>query len=130
MTAPTVDDAARMLADPTAYTDEAALHAALTHLRAEALEGVAHLIGRQPRAGRDAIAAQGTARLRECSIDGYLDLDVGFGRHRHPLPKAAILPQAPSVRFLPAPAFYRADAGTDNGEGRLRRRRIACSDVT
>jgi cytochrome P450 len=36
MTAPTVDDAARMLADPTAYTDEAALHAALTHLRAEA----------------------------------------------------------------------------------------------
>ena len=36
MTAPTVDDAARMLADPAAYTDEAALHAALTHLRAEA----------------------------------------------------------------------------------------------
>ena len=36
MTAPTVDDAARMLADPMAYTDEGALHAALAHLRAQA----------------------------------------------------------------------------------------------
>jgi cytochrome P450 len=33
MSAPTVDDAARVLADPLAYTDEARLHAALTHLR-------------------------------------------------------------------------------------------------
>jgi hypothetical protein len=34
MTAPTVDDAAAILADPMAYTDETRLHAALTHLRA------------------------------------------------------------------------------------------------
>jgi cytochrome P450 len=34
MSAPTVDDAARVLADPTAYADEARLHAALAHLRA------------------------------------------------------------------------------------------------
>src|SRR5262245_10286819 len=36
MSAPTVEDAARMLADPMADTDEAALHAALAHLRAKA----------------------------------------------------------------------------------------------
>ncbi|MBP3081919.1 cytochrome P450 [Mycolicibacterium fortuitum] len=36
MTVRTVDDVARVLADPSAYTDEAALHAALTHLRANA----------------------------------------------------------------------------------------------
>ena len=34
MSTPTVDDAAKVLADPTAYADEARLHAALTHLRA------------------------------------------------------------------------------------------------
>jgi cytochrome P450 len=34
MSMPTVDDAAKVLADPTAYTDEARLHAALTELRA------------------------------------------------------------------------------------------------
>lgn len=33
---PTMDDAAKVLADPKAYTDEAGLHAALTHLRANA----------------------------------------------------------------------------------------------
>jgi cytochrome P450 len=33
---PTMDDAAKALADPKAYTDEAGLHAALTHLRAHA----------------------------------------------------------------------------------------------
>ena len=36
MSTPTMDDAARCLADPLAYTDEAGLHAALTHLRAHA----------------------------------------------------------------------------------------------
>ena len=36
MSAPTVDETARLLADPLAYTDEARLHAALTHLRASA----------------------------------------------------------------------------------------------
>ena len=36
MSAPTVDEAARLLADPLAYTDEPRLHAALTHLRASA----------------------------------------------------------------------------------------------
>lgn len=36
MTVRTVDDVARVFADPSAYTDEAALHAALTHLRANA----------------------------------------------------------------------------------------------
>lgn len=36
MTVRTVDEVARVLADPSAYTDEAALHAALTHLRANA----------------------------------------------------------------------------------------------
>lgn len=36
MTAPTMDEAARVFADPLAYTDEAKLHAALTHLRAHA----------------------------------------------------------------------------------------------
>ena len=34
MSTPTMDDAARVLADPTAYADEPRLHAALTHLRA------------------------------------------------------------------------------------------------
>ncbi|MBW0020105.1 MAG: cytochrome P450 [Mycobacterium sp.] len=36
MSAPTTDKAARLLADPLAYTDEQRLHAALTHLRANA----------------------------------------------------------------------------------------------
>ena len=34
MSAPTMDDAAKVLADPTAYADDDRLHAALTHLRA------------------------------------------------------------------------------------------------
>ena len=34
MSTPTMDDAAKVLADPTAYADEPRLHAALTHLRA------------------------------------------------------------------------------------------------
>jgi cytochrome P450 len=36
MSTPTMDDAARVLADPKAYADDAGLHAALTHLRAHA----------------------------------------------------------------------------------------------
>jgi cytochrome P450 len=36
MSTPTMDDAAKVLTDPLAYTDEAKLHAALTHLRANA----------------------------------------------------------------------------------------------
>jgi cytochrome P450 len=36
VTAPTMDEAARVFADPLAYADEAKLHAALTHLRAHA----------------------------------------------------------------------------------------------
>ncbi|MCZ8378944.1 cytochrome P450 [Mycobacterium sp. CPCC 205372] len=35
MSTPTMDDAAKVLADPTAYADDARLHAALTHLRAD-----------------------------------------------------------------------------------------------
>ncbi|MEE6170244.1 MULTISPECIES: cytochrome P450 [unclassified Mycolicibacterium] len=35
MSAPAMDDAARVLADPTAYADDARLHGALTRLRAE-----------------------------------------------------------------------------------------------
>ncbi|MCV7288314.1 MULTISPECIES: cytochrome P450 [Mycolicibacterium] len=35
MSAPTMDDAAKVLADPTAYADDARLHAALTQLRAD-----------------------------------------------------------------------------------------------
>ena len=34
MSTPTMDDATKVLADPTAYADDARLHAALTHLRA------------------------------------------------------------------------------------------------
>lgn len=34
MSTPTMDDAAQVFADPTAYADDARLHAALTHLRA------------------------------------------------------------------------------------------------
>ncbi|WP_193046224.1 cytochrome P450 [Mycolicibacterium baixiangningiae] len=34
MSTPTMDDAAKVLADPTAYADDQRLHAALTHLRA------------------------------------------------------------------------------------------------
>jgi len=34
MSTPTMDDAAKVLADPTAYADDGRLHAALTHLRA------------------------------------------------------------------------------------------------
>jgi cytochrome P450 len=36
MSTPIMDDAAKVLADPKAYTDEAKLHAALTHLRSNA----------------------------------------------------------------------------------------------
>jgi cytochrome P450 len=36
MSTPTMDEAAKVLADPQAYTDETTLHAALTHLRANA----------------------------------------------------------------------------------------------
>ena len=36
MSTPTMDEAAKVLADPQAYTDESKLHAALTHLRANA----------------------------------------------------------------------------------------------
>ena len=36
MSTPTMDDAAKVLADPQAYTDESKLHAALAHLRANA----------------------------------------------------------------------------------------------
>jgi cytochrome P450 len=36
MSTPTIDEAARMLADPTAYADEHRLHTALAHLRAHA----------------------------------------------------------------------------------------------
>src|ERR1700723_4426085 len=36
MSTPTMDDAAKVLADPQAYADETKLHAALTHLRAHA----------------------------------------------------------------------------------------------
>jgi cytochrome P450 len=36
MTVPTMDEAAKVFADPLAYADEAKLHAALTHLRAHA----------------------------------------------------------------------------------------------
>src|ERR1700752_3175906 len=36
MSAPTVDDAAKVFANPLAYADEPRLHAALTHLRANA----------------------------------------------------------------------------------------------
>jgi cytochrome P450 len=36
VTAPTMDEAAKVLADPLAYTDEPKLHAALSHLRAHA----------------------------------------------------------------------------------------------
>ena len=36
MSAPTMDEAAKVFADPLAYTDEAKLHAALAHLRANA----------------------------------------------------------------------------------------------
>lgn len=35
MSAPTMDDAAKVLADPTAYADDTRLHTALTHLRAK-----------------------------------------------------------------------------------------------
>ena len=36
MSTPVIDEAARVLADPSAYADETRLHAALTHLRAHA----------------------------------------------------------------------------------------------
>jgi cytochrome P450 len=36
VSAPTIDEAAKLFADPMAYTDEAKLHAALTHLRTHA----------------------------------------------------------------------------------------------
>jgi cytochrome P450 len=36
MSAPTIDDAAKVFADPKAYADEPKLHAALKHLRANA----------------------------------------------------------------------------------------------
>ena len=36
MSTPTMDEAAKVFADPVAYTDEPKLHAALAHLRANA----------------------------------------------------------------------------------------------
>src|SRR5206468_11793672 len=36
VSAPTMDEATKLFADPMAYTDEAKLHAALTHLRTHA----------------------------------------------------------------------------------------------
>ena len=36
MSTPTMDEAAKVFADPKAYTDETKLHAALAHLRANA----------------------------------------------------------------------------------------------
>jgi cytochrome P450 len=36
MSAPIIDEAAKVFADPTSYADEPQLHAALTHLRAHA----------------------------------------------------------------------------------------------
>jgi hypothetical protein len=36
MSTKTIDDAAKVLADPMAYTDEPKLHAALAHLRTHA----------------------------------------------------------------------------------------------
>ena len=36
MSTPIIDEAAKVFADPTSYTDEPRLHAALTHLRAHA----------------------------------------------------------------------------------------------
>ena len=36
MSAPIIDEAAKVFADPTSYADEPRLHAALTHLRAQA----------------------------------------------------------------------------------------------
>ncbi|HEY6854703.1 MAG TPA: cytochrome P450, partial [Mycobacterium sp.] len=36
MSAPIIDEAAKVFADPTSYADEPRLHAALTHLRAHA----------------------------------------------------------------------------------------------
>lgn len=48
MTATTVDEAANALADPDAYTDERALHAALTHLRARAPVSRVEVAGYRP----------------------------------------------------------------------------------
>ena len=36
MSTPIVDDAAKIFADPAAYTNDSRLHAAMTHLRAHA----------------------------------------------------------------------------------------------
>jgi cytochrome P450 len=48
MSAPTVDDAAKLLADPVAYTDEVRLHAALTHLRTHAPVAYVEAAGYRP----------------------------------------------------------------------------------
>ena len=48
MSAPTVDNAAKVLADPAAYTDETRLHAALTHLRANAPVAYVDVDGYRP----------------------------------------------------------------------------------
>lgn len=48
MTATTVEEAANALADPDAYTDERALHAALTHLRARAPVSRVEVAGYRP----------------------------------------------------------------------------------
>jgi cytochrome P450 len=48
MTAPTIEDAAKMLADPMAYTDEVRLHAGMTQLRAESPVAYADVSGYRP----------------------------------------------------------------------------------
>jgi cytochrome P450 len=48
MSAPTVDEAAKLLADPMAYTDEARLHAALAHLRADSPIALVDVAGYRP----------------------------------------------------------------------------------
>ena len=48
MSMPIVDDAAKVLADPTAYADEATLHAALTGLRANTPVSLVEVPGYKP----------------------------------------------------------------------------------
>ena len=48
MSTPTMDDAAKVLADPQAYTDEPGLHRALTHLRASAPVSLVDVTGYRP----------------------------------------------------------------------------------
>ena len=68
MSAPTVDDAAKVFADPLAYADEPRLHAALTHLRRNAPVSWVDVPGLSPVLGDHQTRRHHGHRTREHAV--------------------------------------------------------------